>query len=147
MHIEFETAIDAPQERVWALLTTPERVKEWAKNVEDITHQTGEPGAVGSTSISKVSEGGKVNDYLETVLQIEDGHSITISMDGGNLGAHAMRVKYDLRSIDGATNLLYTADWKPSGWMKILAPMIKKLATRGAVASMGSLKDLAEEPH
>ena len=145
MHIEFETSIEAPSALVWPLLTNPERVKEWAKNVDAIIHQTGERGAVGSTSISKISDGGKVNDYIEKIIQIDEGYSITISMDGGSLGANPMQVKYDLRSIDGATNLLYTADWKPSGWMKVLAPMIKKVATRGAIGSMASLKDLAEQ--
>lgn len=109
---EREVEIDAPIEKVWAVLTDPRHWPDWLPGVDEVTSVTsiGEKGQFKWAAEEKDGVGEIVvfepNKRLKIVTQVEkdkDSHEFKLKSSGGflGLGADECKVEYQLDTMMG----------------------------------------------
>lgn len=69
MRVEHRTEIACSPEQLWPYLEEPDKQKLWMKGVLSNESTSPGPTQVGSTSVMKIKEGGKVAAYNIEVLR------------------------------------------------------------------------------
>jgi carbon monoxide dehydrogenase subunit G len=147
MHIERTIDLDAGPAWVWALLTEPDQVKRWIRELVDDVPTTPPPVGVGTTTRMTIREGSRTVEYATEILVFELQRELVLEMRGGSLGAHPMRISYRLDPHDAGTRLTYRSSWRPSGILLwLLLPLITVMGRRNLRRSLGRLAELAREP-
>lgn len=109
---ERKVEIDAPVEKVWAVMTDPNHWSEWLPGVESVANVTsiGEKGQFEWTHEGKHGQGEiaafEPNRRLKIVTQLgddKDAHEFTLKSSGGflGLGADECDVEYLLDTLMG----------------------------------------------
>ena len=90
MDFEDVRVIEAPAERVWAILTDVERWPDWTPTMQEIVRLDAGPFRVGS-SARIIQPGGKPQDW--TVTELEEGRSFSWQTSTGGvrlIGRHLL---------------------------------------------------------
>jgi carbon monoxide dehydrogenase subunit G len=147
MRIEHRMEVACSPEHLWLYLEEPEKQKLWMKGV--LSNESAEKGPtrVGSRSIMKIKEGGKVASYNIEVLRYEPHKHMGIKMWGGSFGEMEAFVDYTLTDLKGRTRLAYLFTAKPKSFlMKLLAALFQWFSVMQLKSFFKTLKSLAEAP-
>ncbi|WP_230530431.1 SRPBCC family protein [Microvirga roseola] len=137
--------IQAPRERVFAHLSDPDKVKQWAQGTEERIYLTPEPHGVGTRFKQRIREGRQVNEYDGEILAYEPSSHLRVRMTRGST---AMTLDCRLSgSSSGVTHLDQSLTAVFGGLFiravaRLFSPFIRQLMRKQANA----LKELAEKP-
>ncbi len=147
MRIEHSVEINCSPEQLWPYLEEPEKQKLWMKGV--ISNEPTDPGPtrVGSRSVMKIKEGGKIAEYNIEVVKYEPPKFMGIKMWGGSFKDMEVFVDYKLNDLKGRTRLDYICTVEPQGFfMKMMMPLFKMFSLMQLKSFFKTLKSLAEAP-
>jgi len=147
MRIEHSMEIACSPEHLWLYLEEPEKQKLWMKGV--LSNEPAEAGQtrVGSRSVMKIKEGGKVASYNIEVLHYEPYQHMGIKMWGGSFGDMEAFVDYTLTDLKGRTRLDYLFNAEPKSFlMKLMGTIFKWFSVMQLKSFFKTLKSLAEAP-
>jgi uncharacterized protein YndB with AHSA1/START domain len=114
LHVEAETVIGAPPERVWALVSDARRYPEWGPWREGHYQRPGDetergPGAV-QVLISSRRVYGRRGTSVERIVAAEPSRYLAYEVIGG-LPVRNYRGEVTLTPVDGGTRVRWSADW------------------------------------
>lgn len=145
MKIQKTTRIETSPEHLWQFLTDPEKVRSWTPSVVSDEPISSGPPEVGFKSLMKIKEGSKIVEYDSEITIYAPERQLGLVLRGGNLGKGPMDVMYTLEPEPHGTSLTYEARWQPHGLMlKLMSPIITRIAQNNVIEQMGLLKSLAE---
>ena len=128
--LQMELFIDAPPERVFALLAEPERTPEWSTNVASIRRTSEGPVGVGSTTEAVVKALGTRQRAIGRCTVFDPPRRIVID-SRTDLGARS-RSDSELQPEGGGTRLRATLEYSvPGGGVgKLLDKLVAERQTR-----------------
>lgn len=127
--IAAETEIDAPLERVYAVVTDADRLGEWLTVHHDVEDPPREPLEEGSAFEQTVSVKGAKIPITWTATSVDPPHCVEMTGEGP-AGTRAV-ARIDLRPLDEArTHLAYSCRYEPPGGL--VGKVANKLAGESA---------------
>ncbi len=143
--IEKSIMINAPSEKVFALLTDREKVPEWNELIKEVKVTSEEPTGVGSTVHYVGVAGGAQGEWdIETTEWMENERYAWRTTSGDI----TMFTTWTLRAVDGCTELTYAISYELP--YSILGKIIDKLKAsrdieKGMARALQNLKSLMEK--
>ncbi len=139
IHIEVSRRIDAPPDRVWALLAHHEGMKRWAPVREVIRRRPGGPDPDGVGAVRTVRAFGLAVD--EKITAFEPGKRLAYSLvEGAPIRDHAAQVV--LEADSGGTRVVWSAHFRPlvpgTGWL------LERILRGGLERSLDGLRERAQ---
>lgn len=139
VQIEASRRIDAPPDRVWALLSHHEGMKRWAPVREVIRRRPGDPDPDGVGAIRTVRAFGMVVD--ERITAFDPGKRLAYTLvEGAPIRDHAAEVT--LEADAGGTRVVWSVRFRPlvpgTGWL------LERMLRRGLERSLDGLRARAE---
>jgi uncharacterized protein YndB with AHSA1/START domain len=130
-------AIDAPVEKVWEALTTPEMIKRWFFGVDTETDWT-----EGGPIVHRGEYQGEPYEDKGTIVKVEPPRRLVHTHWSPVSGLpdspeHYQEVSWELSESDGSTVLTVREENLPS-------EDAKTVSEQGWTAALGALKDLLE---
>ena len=146
MIINKSILLNCNPEKLWQWITEFDLIQEWNTTlIKEEVNSEDEPGP-GFKSKVLIREGKKEIWYESEILEYESEKKLIMMLKGGNLGKSPMKLEYQIKSHPNGTELSYTNTWKPSELMlKLLHPLIKKMATKNMEGVLSTLKTKIEE--
>ncbi|MFN7130903.1 MAG: SRPBCC family protein [Myxococcales bacterium] len=142
MRMERQLSIDAPAERVFALVSEPERMKAWIPELVEIVPTSPEQHVAGATFRQKLKEGSRVSTYDGELLACTPPAHLAVKLQSPML---EVRTDFRLTDEGGRTRLDYTCDVEAKrGWLKLLMRLFSGLNQKIADEQMRRLKAAAE---
>jgi uncharacterized protein YndB with AHSA1/START domain len=89
-----EIAIDAPRDRVWAVVADSRLLAEWAPPVKAVTDISGGPEGVGTTRVCEVEFGGRAGTMTERCVEFEPPRRAAYEVEEDSLGFGRMFADY-----------------------------------------------------
>jgi uncharacterized protein YndB with AHSA1/START domain len=136
--------IDAPIERVFALVDDPEKTKLWMRGLEETVFTTRRSRAnpVGARFTQRIRHGRRIAEYDGRVTAYERPHRLALRIGDGR---GAFDVEYRLSDLGGRTRLDYTATGSdPTGLARPAGAFFAWVTRRIAGKQMQRLKTVAE---
>lgn len=136
--------IDAPIERVWALVDEEENLRKWMDGLEETSYPDGFDAAraVGTRFVQRIREGGRLQSYEGRITAYTPPSHLGIVI--GNR-AFAMQVDYRLSRLGARTRLDYSAMMARGGALvRVLSRLFGWFTRRILRRQMARLKALAE---
>jgi len=147
MRFEHSMEVACSPEHLWLYLEEPEKQKLWMKGVLSNEPAEAGPTRVGSRSIMKIKEGGKVGSYHIEVTRYEPYQRMGVKMWGGSFGDMEAFVDYTLTDLKGRTRLDYLFSAEPkSFFMKLMGALFQWFSVMQIKSFFKTLKSLAEAP-
>ena len=147
MRVEHSIEIACSPEHLWLYLEEPEKQKLWMKGVLSNESAEAGPTRVGSRSVMKIKEGGKIASYDIEVLRYAPPEHLGIKIWGGSFSDMVAFVDYTLHDLCGRTRLDYLFTVEPQGFfMKLMIPLFKRFSVMQIKSFFKTLKSLAEAP-
>jgi uncharacterized protein YndB with AHSA1/START domain len=131
--------IHRPPDEVFAFLADGETGPQWRAGVLDVRLRSGDGvGAIYEQGV-KGPFGRRVPaDYEITAL--EPGQHIAFRAIAGPVRPEG---SYELEPVDGGTRVTFSLSCSPSGFAKLMTPMVAK-TMRSEVAQLAKLRDVLE---
>ena len=142
MHYTCEIDIDKPRDEVVNLFDNPDNMKYWQKGLVSYEHLTGEPGKQGAESIMKYDMGKTKMELIETITynHLPDEFHANYTTKG----VVNIQKNY-FKEIDGKTRWVSDAEFKFSGFMKLMGFFMgKKQFQKQTMSYMEDFKAYAE---
>jgi uncharacterized protein YndB with AHSA1/START domain len=138
-----EVEIQRPREEVFGYLAHGEKLPDWVHEFEEVEQESeGEPSQ-GTTYRYRMRRGGESTFEWS---EFEPGRRI--AWDGPPLksgpGSMRPRGSYEVEDADGATRVRMTQDPEMAGFMKLMAPFIRRSIRRGGPKGLERLKEILE---
>lgn len=141
MRVTRRVRIEAPVERVFAMLEDPERTKRWMRGLVEARYAS-RPVRVGTRFTQRITQGKRVAEYTGEVTAYEPPTRFAVRIGNERF---AFDVDYRLHDEGGATLLDYEARSQAAGGAGRLADAVFGWLTRGiAKKQLRRLKQVAE---
>lgn len=141
----YETNIVIPQsiEKVYTLISDPERACDWITGLKTIELQRGNHNEVGSITKYVFHERGKDVVFMEELLSIEHNSHFSFRLDSEHV---VMENETRLKAIGAdRTKVMMSNGVKGKGFfMKLLMPLMKKSMINRQQKDLANLKGLLE---
>ena len=138
--------INASPELIWEMLTDLEQIKRWNTTVISDEPLSPGPPHVGQISKMMLKEGSKVVEYESEISHYQPTSQLSMILRGGNLGKGPMYLDYQLSANETGTMMNYESKWEPHGFtLKLMAPIINKMAQKNATEVLNQLKVVTEQ--
>ena len=137
--IETSIDIDRPIATVWAYLTDLHNSKEWSTEVIDTVYSG--PLRLGATGVDTRRWGKRELKWDWEVTQYEAPHILELTY-GPPLNAVA-NFSFDETSAD-ETRVSCTTSLEPSGWWRLMSPMIAAEGRKADQAQFAKVKSILE---
>jgi len=136
--------IARPAPEVFAFVTDPDNLPAWRTNTVSVRREDDGPLAVGSR-LREVHRGpgGRELASLVEVAELEPDRVFALRMLEGPLPIHA-RITFDA-TPDG-THVAFTAHGQPSGPMRLVQPLLRRVVRRQCAAHLAQLKRVMQQP-
>lgn len=137
-----EIEVGRPAEQVFAFATDPTRFPEWQGDVLAVRMESGSPGVVGSTFVTRRRITGLEVEQRQEVVGVTPGRSWRVRALDGPVRADA---SVDVEPIDALrSRVRFTLDFAGPGVGRLLLPRVRRSAARRAPVSYQTLKELLE---
>lgn len=139
-HVRESIAIGRPAAEVFALASDIAAWPEWDPAIAE-AHADG-PMAAGRRGVQIRTQGGRRTRFEFEILEYEPGRRYLMrAADGGTL-----RVRAELRVVprDGGALVEYEGDFRPGGWLRLMAPLLGRLIGAGTRETLRALKRRCE---
>ena len=134
--------IDAPKERVWAVLADVVSVADWVEQIYQADYGSVQKHGVGTQRVCHLTGGITLE---ETWTEWEEGEFYTYEATGMPMIKEA-RNRWSVEEVNGQTFLTSNAELVPKGGVlgQIVVPIFRWWSTRLGSDSMARFKYLAE---
>jgi hypothetical protein len=136
-----ETLILRPVAEVSAFAGDPSRAPEWYANIERVEWVTPPPVAVGSKMAFVAHFLGRRLAYTYEVRELVPGERLVMSTSEGPF---PMETTYTWEPAPGGTRMTLRNRGAPSGFSKLVAPVMGAMMRRANDADLAKLKSLLE---
>jgi uncharacterized protein YndB with AHSA1/START domain len=134
--------IARPQEEVFAYVTDPTRFAQWQGDVVRVDVEDGYRPAVGARFTTTRRVGGAERTMTQAVTELSYPRRWAVE---GVDGAIRPSASITVEPLDGGrSRVTFTLDFAGHGVGVAVAPMVRRLAAKGAPESYASLKRLME---
>jgi len=138
MIFEVEERIAAPTDVVWRHLSDPALMAAWMPGIEDMHSRDGGPLQTGSELAFRA----RGAERSSSVAAFDPERLIALQ---STQGAFTATYRYGLLANGSATVVTLRADCVASGWMRLLAPLIRVLIRRADSGQLARLRDYIEK--
>jgi carbon monoxide dehydrogenase subunit G len=139
--VRTETTIDRPREEVAAFAAEPENATAWYSNIEHAEWKTPRPLAIGSRFAFTASFMGRRLSYEYEVSEYVPGERLVMGTTGGPM---AMETTYEWRDAGAGTAMTLRNRGEPSGFPRLLAPLMAPAVRRANRKDLERLKRALE---
>jgi carbon monoxide dehydrogenase subunit G len=143
LKVQGAVCIDAPIEKVWAVLSHLESIQLW---VPAIRHAScpGQSRGVGALRVCELKQA----TIHETIVAWEEGRSFTYRGEGAPMMKSALNT-WTVTAHGGQTLVTSLAEVELKGGVfgRLLTPLVTLMSSRLGARSMASLKYLVEHGH
>jgi uncharacterized membrane protein len=140
--VQVETVIDRPRAVVADYAADPTNVPEWYVNIQSIEWKTTPPVAVGSRMAFVARFLGRRIAYTYEVVELVPGERLVMRTAEGPF---PMETTYTWQSVDASrTRMTLRNRGEPSGFSKIVAPMMEAAMRRATQNDLRRLKQILE---
>ncbi len=141
--VETQIAIDCPREEVAAFASEPGNATDWYARIESARWETPRPLAVGSRFAFEAKFLGRRLSYVYEVREYRPAERLVMSTDDGPV---AMETTYCwLDGSDGGTMMRLRNRGAPTGFSRLLAPVMAAAVRRANRADLSRLKAQLEQ--
>jgi uncharacterized protein YndB with AHSA1/START domain len=141
--VETETTIERPRAEVAAYASEPDNATEWYANIQSAEWETPRPLAVGSRFAFAAQFLGRRLAYVYEVKELEPGERLVMATTDGPF---AMETTYTwVDAGDGATLMRLRNRGEPSGFSRLVAPLMSPAVRRANRKDLARLKRILEE--
>jgi len=142
IRIEIPVEIRRPVDEVFAFVTDPARLPEWQDTTVSVTKETDGPVGPG-TRLREVrrAPGGRTMESLVEVSAYEPNRTFDLRIVEGSLPIDG---RHRFQAIDGGTRIDFTAEGEPTGILRAVQPVLRRLLERQFRAYYDQLKQVLE---
>lgn len=135
--IHVSVTIEAPQEKVWELISEAKETEFWSPNIRDLVHEPAGPVQVGTIRKVRLDVNGKIQTLQTEVTHCDAPNFFTEIPRGVTADwqkkIRAVQLTYRLESEgEERTTLLFTGKYEPVG---LLGQLLSKTIGEGMVRS------------
>ncbi len=142
INVETETTIARPRAEVAAYACDPANATEWYANIESAAWETEPPIEVGSRFAFSASFLGRQLSYVYEVIELVAAERFVMATTDGPI---AMETTYTWEDgLDGATVMRLRNRGEPSGFSRLLAPIMAPAVRRANRKDLAQLKRILE---
>jgi uncharacterized protein YndB with AHSA1/START domain len=139
--VEKSVVINRPIEEVFAYVTNPDNVAEWAGPVTEAKQTSEGPVGVGTTSTRVTEFLGRRSESIYEVTEYEPNRKFAEKTTSGTLQTAEI---ITFESADGGTKVTIGGEVEATGFGKIAEPVFARMAKRQLDTDISNLKDLLE---
>jgi uncharacterized membrane protein len=137
-----EVVIQKPRARVAAYAADPSNAPEWYVNIDSVEWKTPPPIAIGSRLAFVARFLGKRLAYTYEIVELVPGERVVMRTAEGPF---PMETTYTWESIDDAsTRMTLRNRGEPSGFSKVVAPLMASAMRRANRKDLANLKRIVE---
>lgn len=141
--VQVETTIAAPRERVAAFAGDPGNAPRWYTNIKSVDWVTPPPVALGSRMTFVAHFLGKRLEYTYEVVERVPGEKLVMRTAQGPF---PMETTYTWETRGDGTFMTLRNRGEPSGFSRLMAPMMAMAMRRATTQDLARLKALLEGP-
>lgn len=136
-----ETSViaDCPAEQVWKFITDFGNYPKWDPVIVELKKTSAGPLGLGTTLEVRRKD---KRTIPERVIEYEPNRKFTFVVTSGP--AKGTKGTFSIENIEGKTRLTEAADWKFSGFYKLVGPFVAGNAKRESAARVGNIKRVLE---
>jgi uncharacterized protein YndB with AHSA1/START domain len=143
--VRTEIDIDRPASEVAAYACDPDNATAWYENIESARWQTDPPLAVGSRIEFAARFLGRRLAYTYEISELVPGERLVMSTADGPF---PMETTYTwVETASGGTRMTLRNRGQPSGFSRLVAPMLEAAMRRANHKDLRRLKQILERPH
>lgn len=140
--VQTEIDIDRPRSYVASYASDPDNATSWYKNIKSVQWKTAKPLAVGSKMTFAAHFLGRRLEYTYEVKELVDGERF---VQATSEGPFPMETTYTWEdNAAGGTRMKLRNRGEPSGFSKVVAPMMASAMRRANRQDLGRLKVILE---
>ena len=143
INVETETTIARPRGEVAAYACDPANATEWYANIESAEWETEPPLAVGSRFAFTASFLGRQLSYVYEVIELVGAERFVMATTDGPMDMETTYTWED--GADGATLMRLRNRGEPSGFSRVLAPIMGPAVRRANRKDLAQLKRILED--
>lgn len=137
-----ETVIDRPRAEVAAYAADPDNATEWYSNIQSVDWKTPKPLQVGSKLDFVAQFMGRRLAYTYEITELVEGSRLVMRTAQGPF---PMETSYEWKDAGaGQTHMSLRNRGEPSGFSKLVAPMVATTVRRANEKDLRSLKRILE---
>ncbi|HCH31911.1 MAG TPA: ATPase [Oceanospirillaceae bacterium] len=137
-----EIEINRPIEAVASFASDPDNVMLWYKNIHTVEWQTQRPLKIGSKVAFVAKFMGRQLSYTYEFVDIRPNQSLTMRTSAGPF---PMQTSYTWRAQGNATIMTLTNRGEPTGFSKLIAPLMTMAMRKATQNDLARLKALLEQ--
>jgi len=144
MPIDVTTEIDInrPISQVAAFATNPDNAPKWYVNIVSVEWKTSPPLTIGSKIAFVANFLGRRLSYTYEIVELVEGQRLVMRTAEGPF---PMETTYTWRSTaDGATHMTLRNQGEPSGFSKVVSPLMARSMTQANRKDLARLKQILE---
>lgn len=140
--VSSEIVIDRPLDVVSAYAADPSNAPEWYVNIDSVEWKTAPPVALGSKLAFVAHFLGRRLEYTYEIVELEPGARLVMRTAEGPF---PMETTYEWTPVtSGGTRMRLRNRGEPSGFSKLVAPIMEKAMRRANRKDLEQLKRLLE---
>ncbi len=137
-----ETVIDCPRERVAAFAGDPSNAPEWYVNIKSVDWKTEPPVQLGSQMTFVAFFLGKRLEYTYEIVELVPGERLVMRTAQGPFPMETTYTWSD--EGEGKTHMTLRNRGEPSGFSKLMAPLMAGAMKKATSKDLAMLKSLME---
>ena len=141
IRVENSVTIDRPVSDVFPFVTDATNDPQWHTDALDATKTSEGPIAVGTTFAVGISFMGRRDAYWR-VVELEPNHREVIDVTAPPFNP---TLTYLFEPVDGATRFTRRIEVEPRGYVKVLAPLVRRMMRKRNASFMPRLKAALEQ--
>lgn len=139
--METSVTIRRPVEEVFDFVTNVANVMQWRSGIVELRQTSEGPMGVGATMLFVTRVMGRQIKMTMEITEYEPNRKYSTKSISGPMPAQA---SYTFKSVNGGTRLTFVAEAQPSGFFKLVEPLVVRMQQRRYEAELGKLKELLE---
>lgn len=142
MKYEHSLIINLPRERVIELFNSTENLYKWQDGLQSFEHISGTPGQVGAKSMLKYKMGKREVEMIETITHQNLPDRFHGTYEAKNVWN---KIENHFSEQGDKTEWRVVSEFKFTGFMRIMAALMKGAFKKQTLTFMTKFKDFAEK--
>lgn len=139
MKVKHTVIIQRQIDEVFAFVTNLENETRWQSEIQSVTLEG--PLQQGSSFREVRTTWGRRYEWHFRITEFDPPHRITIATITGTMPYRGSRI---FTTVPGGTQVTEEGELQTSGWLRLLDPLLERLARKPLVTAYQNLKNLLE---